>query len=260
MERNSGIYEAINGQFHFYPTPFNAAAFTATAIQQQQQMVQYFLQRRLNPYALPYIPNIVLPTNNENTNTFNAENKNNQEHNNNINVHHTNSNNDINTTKKNTTTTTCNKHRRCFSDPPQISTPVHLTSEWITPSHTVKNKKPSTKEIPPTSNNPYSILSSDTQEQHTYYIPNTNNKLNSTKPNKPLRPHIPCNNNNDFTKELQEIDSVHQTIIQRLHLSSVSSIEENTYTYKEQMKKKLTTILEEKRHYKLDLLTATNEL
>jgi len=65
MERNSGIHEYINSETHFFLTPRNAPAFIAIEIQQQQQMLQYFLHSRLNLYAIPYVNNNILPVHNQ---------------------------------------------------------------------------------------------------------------------------------------------------------------------------------------------------
>ena len=183
-------------------------------------MLQYFLQSRLNPNAVPYIPNIVLPD------TFHNINKNDNNNNNNINVNNTNSNANMNIPMWNTKTRTHKKHRQCSSDPLLISTPINDTSEWITPLRPIRHKKLLTK-LPSDTDNRYSILSFDTQDDNTIYHPSTNNKPNNKEYRKPICEKVLVNINNDSTQELQEIDSAHQTITQRLYLSSIHDTDNN---------------------------------
>ena len=70
---NSGIYEYIHGELHFYNTPFNIRDFIYNTIQQQQRIINYFMQQALNPRALPWTPK-----NNYHTNESNETNNNNK--------------------------------------------------------------------------------------------------------------------------------------------------------------------------------------
>ena len=70
-ECNSGVYEMVNTETRFYPTPYNAANFIATAIYQQQQMLHHFLRGILNPHATPFAHNSNSKTyNNKPTSTY----------------------------------------------------------------------------------------------------------------------------------------------------------------------------------------------
>ena len=117
IERNSGVYESIDGEIHFYPTPYNAEVFIATAITQQQQMLQYFLQstNTLNPYAIPYdysnnaVLNTKITTTDHDTNT--SDNNSNMQ----FNTNHLNNNTNINSI------TAQQKNQRLSSSPPTIS-------------------------------------------------------------------------------------------------------------------------------------------
>ena len=69
---SSGLYECVNGQLVFYNTPFNAKYFIEHSIFQNQQILDYFLQRPLNPCAKPYTPTRhITNLNNDTANTLN---------------------------------------------------------------------------------------------------------------------------------------------------------------------------------------------
>ena len=103
MNRNSGIYELVDGKTYFYPTPYNAAIFISTAILQQQQMIQYFLQSNLNPYASPFEYNNISYLDNDHKNTHHTTNNNDIKINSPLNENEADYNNNNNTTMNNTT-------------------------------------------------------------------------------------------------------------------------------------------------------------
>ena len=145
---NSGVYELVNGETYFYPTPYNAAAFIATAIHQQQQMLHYFLWSTLNPYAIPYEYNEynsnVKTYDNKSTPTSKDAHNNNKDNN---------APNDYDT--KNLPPTTSNVIDEHKNDARKV--------EWIKPSRTIKNNHSQHQQTQSssTTSNRYSILEDD---------------------------------------------------------------------------------------------------
>ena len=67
----SGIFQQINGNVYFYQLPFCPWDFITTTIYQNQQTIQYFITKQLNPHAIPYYPSdpITSATNENNNNS-----------------------------------------------------------------------------------------------------------------------------------------------------------------------------------------------